>query len=464
MRRALESWRCGARWRPFLLVGFLVAGVLSVCISAEWVERHLGRRGLSSVWKAAMLGVPLPLCSCGVIPVAASMRRHGASRAAVTAFLLSTPQTGVDSIAATYALLGPVFAAFRPIAALISGLLGGVLVLLLGESKQERRRTRSPRPPAPKPVATAIVPGRRCCGPELRPGDAAPRRWRCPAAGRRHRRRHGARWCRKNQLHAYLGGGILSILLLMAAGVPIYVCATASVPIAAGFIHMGASPGAALAFLIAGSATNPATFTTVWKVLGRRTALLYLLTVAAKRRRLRAALGPGFRLACIPPLRSWTPHAHEMTHGGWLSTFWAVALLAVLAFSYFSAWRDRPAGHPSTTSINTTNENPAAAAAVLPEPHCRAQSMTTRPATEHRLGRLRGLGNARFPRLRHPPRQHLQRLPRARRTDGADRHGEGPVRRAAPGRASRGAVRRRRRSPTSSAIMPSRTIPGRCRG
>ena len=134
----MESWRVWCEMAPFLLVGFLVAGVLSVCISAEWVERHLGRRGLSSVWKAAVLGVPLPLCSCGVIPVAASMRRHGASRAAVTAFLLSTPQTGVDSIAATYALLGPVFAAFRPVAALISGLLGGVLVVLLGESKQQR--------------------------------------------------------------------------------------------------------------------------------------------------------------------------------------------------------------------------------------------------------------------------------------------------------------------------------------
>ncbi len=339
-RVALESWRVWCEMAPFLLVGFLVAGVLSVCISAEWVERHLGRRGLSSVWKAAVLGVPLPLCSCGVIPVAASMRRHGASRAAVTAFLLSTPQTGVDSIAATYALLGPVFAAFRPVAALISGLLGGVLVVLAGESKQQRAAEEADPPtcteaccsgdrsrPAPmRALSYGLVTLPRDVGVALLLGVLI--------AGIM------SVLVPPGQLHAYLGGGILSILLLMAAGVPIYVCATASVPIAAGFIHMGASPGAALAFLIAGSVTNPATFTTVWKVLGRRTALLYLFSAAA------SAIGCGLLLDQV---FSWVStaapqldaHAHEMTHGGWLSIFWAAALLAVLAFSYFSAWRDR---------------------------------------------------------------------------------------------------------------------------
>ena len=148
---ALASWQVWCEMAPYLLAGFVVAGVLSIFISADWVERHLGRRGLSSVWKASLLGVPLPLCSCGVIPVAASMRRHGASRAAVTAFLISTPQTGVDSIAATYALLGPVFAVFRPVAALISGMFGGVLVVLLGESKQEQAAEEAAPPPCTEP-------------------------------------------------------------------------------------------------------------------------------------------------------------------------------------------------------------------------------------------------------------------------------------------------------------------------
>ena len=131
----MVSARCA-----YLLFGFLAAGVLSVCISPEFVERHLGGRGFGPVLKAALLGVPLPLCSCGVIPVGASLRRHGASRAAATSFLLSTPQTGMDSIMVTYALLGLIFAIFRPVAALVTGLLGGLLVMLLAQPARRGRR------------------------------------------------------------------------------------------------------------------------------------------------------------------------------------------------------------------------------------------------------------------------------------------------------------------------------------
>ncbi len=123
-------WRLIGQMAPYLLFGFLAAGTLSVLVSPAWVERHLGGRGMGPVFKASLFGIPLPLCSCSVIPLSASIRRHGASRAATTSFLLSTPQTGVDSIVVTYALLGPVFAVFRPVAALLTGLLGGGLVQL----------------------------------------------------------------------------------------------------------------------------------------------------------------------------------------------------------------------------------------------------------------------------------------------------------------------------------------------
>lgn len=328
-----QSWQVAGQMSPYLLFGFLVAGVLSVCISPAWVERHLGRGGWGSVLKAALFGVPLPLCSCGVIPVSASIRQHGASRAATTAFLLSTPQTGVDSIAVTYVLLGPVFAIFRPIAALLTGLVGGGLVQFFGESKgmdaprasasgtftenctvgkHERsipsRALRYGFVTLPRDIGLALLVGILIAGAmaALVPQD---------------------------HLNAYLGGGVLSILLLMAAGVPVYVCATASVPIAAGFLHMGASPGAALAFLIAGPATNAATFTTVWKVLGRRTAVLYLITVAA------SAVACGLLLnwlvpvmgASLPQLGS---HTHAVAASSWLYHAGAIVLLAVLAFSY----------------------------------------------------------------------------------------------------------------------------------
>ena len=109
-----QCWLVILEMAPYLLFGFALAGLMSIWISPEWTERHLGGKGLGPVVKATLLGIPLPLCSCSVIPVVASMRRHGASRAAATSFLLSTPQTGVDSIAVTYALLGPIFAVFRP--------------------------------------------------------------------------------------------------------------------------------------------------------------------------------------------------------------------------------------------------------------------------------------------------------------------------------------------------------------
>ncbi|TFG86391.1 MAG: hypothetical protein E4H18_04430, partial [Hyphomicrobiales bacterium] len=123
-----DFWSVLGQMSPYLLLGFAVAGVLSLLISARTVERHLGGAGFWPVFKAALFGVPLPLCSCGVIPVGASLHRKGASRGATVAFLISTPQTGVDSIMVTFSLLGLTFAVFRPVAALISGLFGGLLV------------------------------------------------------------------------------------------------------------------------------------------------------------------------------------------------------------------------------------------------------------------------------------------------------------------------------------------------
>jgi len=258
-----------------LLVGFGVAGLLSVFISPTWLERHLGGGGLAPVFKASLFGVPLPLCSCGVIPVSASLRQHGASRAATTAFLLSTPQTGVDSIAITWTLLGPLFAFFRPIVALLTGILGGGLVQAIVPDEVtsqtpdfplavDRAESQAPRLVAAFRYATVTLPadiGRALLVGVLLAGAIAT-------------------VVPDGFLAGYLGAGPWSIMLMMAVGIPLYVCATASVPLAVGFIAMGATPGAALAFLVAGPATNAATLTTIRRVLGQRTMLVYLLTVA----------------------------------------------------------------------------------------------------------------------------------------------------------------------------------------
>ncbi|MFZ9011236.1 MAG: permease, partial [Anaerohalosphaeraceae bacterium] len=124
----LDFWHTLSEMSPYLLFGFGIAGLLSVLINAERVEQHLGGGGLKAVFKASLLGVPLPLCSCGVIPVSMSLHKHGASKGATVSFLLSTPQTGVDSILVTYSLMGPIFAIFRPLAAFVTGVFGGCLI------------------------------------------------------------------------------------------------------------------------------------------------------------------------------------------------------------------------------------------------------------------------------------------------------------------------------------------------
>lgn len=340
------SWAVFGAMAPYLLLGFGVAGLLSVLISAEWVERHLGGSGFGQIVKASLFGVPLPLCSCGVIPVAASLRRHGASKGATTAFLLSTPQTGVDSIAVTYGLLGPFLAVVRPIAALVTGLFGGGLVQAFnGNGTVETGGAKTDPDSAscsdaccdddakkdnskiiralhygfvvlPRDIGRALVYGVLISG--LIAAFVAPQ-----------------------ALESYLGGGLLPMLAAMAIGIPLYVCATASTPIALGLIHAGLSPGAALVFLISGPATNSAALTTLWKILGRRAAILYLLTVVV------ASLATGLAVdgligagglpasALVPAASSIAAqdaHAHHEAGASmpWFELVCAIVLLAVL--------------------------------------------------------------------------------------------------------------------------------------
>ncbi len=278
-----EFWAVLTDMAPYLLLGFLVAGALSVLIRPETIERHLGRGRTAPVLKASAFGVPLPLCSCGVIPVSASLRRHGASRAAVTAFLMSTPQTGVDSILVTLSLLGGVFAVYRPIAALVAGFVGGMLVSFFGEGAREAGAE-------PSPVCTD-----ECCDPYAREHKGRLRRALVYGFDTLPRDIGPSLLIGllvaalisvlvpENFFVEYLGGHYyLTLGALMLLGLPVYVCATASIPVAAMLVlQAGATPGAAFAFLVTGPATNAATIATMWKVLGRRSTLIYLGTIAA---------------------------------------------------------------------------------------------------------------------------------------------------------------------------------------
>ena len=319
-----EFWAVLGEMAPYLLFGFLAAGALSVLVPARLVERHLGGGGFWPVVKAAAVGVPMPLCSCGVIPVAASLRRHGAGRGATTAFLIATPQDGVDSILVTLSLLGPVFAIFRPIAALISGLIGGGLVSLLSEPNS------SNAPPAQCQDACCTQTKQSRLRQILSYGfGALPRDIGKPLLAGLAIAALISALVPKNFFAPYLGGGPTAMLVMMLVGVPVYVCATASVPIAAALVlNAGVSPGAALVFLMTGPATNAATIITVWKVMGRRTALIYLGTVAGSALAAGAALDAVFHSQGI----SVKPGMPWMLPGPvkWVS---AAVLLAVLGWA-----------------------------------------------------------------------------------------------------------------------------------
>ncbi len=315
-------WGVLIEMAPYLLLGFFAAGVLSVFISPEFVERHLGGRGLGPIIKAALFGVPLPLCSCGVIPVAASLRRHGASRSATVAFLIATPQDGVDSILVTLSLLGPVYAVFRPIAALVSGLLGGLFVSAVANDE-------------PAHASAAHAYRDECCQPTRKGKIARVFSYAFVALPRDIGRALLAGLVVAALISAivpedffarYVGKGFLSMLVMMALGVPVYVCATASIPIAAALVLKGVvSPGAALVFLMSGPATNAATIATVWKVMGRRTALIYLGTIAV------TALAAGLTLDYIFHVGEFTPAAGmPWMLPGFVKVASAVALLALL--------------------------------------------------------------------------------------------------------------------------------------
>jgi len=322
----VDFWATLAAMSPYLLFGFLVAGLLSVWISPALVRRHLGSPGLVSILKASAFGVPLPLCSCGVIPVSMSLRKSGAGKGATVAFLLSTPQTGIDSILVTYSLMGPIFMVIRPIVALVTGVVGG-----LGVGLFDRGNGRPDG--ADDPVGGGAN--------DTKNADQPQPAWYVRAL------RHGfgtlARDIAKPMLIGVfaaaligalvpddffaetLGTGLGAMLILMVAGIPMYVCATASVPIAVALIAKGVSPGAALVFLMTGPATNAAGFATLWGVLGRRSAMVYLGSVVV------CALGAGL------VVDKWFPDLGLEVQSYWreMSTPWwghvaAVTLLFVL--------------------------------------------------------------------------------------------------------------------------------------
>lgn len=473
MIRGLLSafWSLSEEMAPYLLLGFLAAALLRAFIDESLVRRHLGQRGWIQTIKAAVIGVPLPLCSCGVIPVAASLHRQGGSPGAVTSFTASTPQTGVDSIFATAALLNWPFALIRVVVAFLNGIVAGTLVDRFGgrpakepqndatvptssccandeptiesccggenaeepvvscccnheaeakiestccggaeESPKEEsscccggEKTQDSSPVSAtgeccgghetKEPATScccstdpVIESKSCCceDPEETPVKASC----CAGGGDEHE--ESSCCCgtaesstdrKPNRAERLVAGfrfgfvtlpadigkalliglilaalvsaflpsdlgtstwthGILAYLSTTLIAVPLYVCSTGSIPMAYALVHAGFSPGAALVFLIAGPATNTATVSALWKMIGARSVVIYLATLIV------IAWISGFAIDQLGTKMEFAGgHLHAMESGAWWKTVSAVALYAVLGLSIWKPWKRRPAAH-----------------------------------------------------------------------------------------------------------------------
>ena len=257
---------------PYLLLGFLIAGVLHVFVPQRFYANYLSQNNKFSVVWAALLGVPLPLCSCGVIPTAIGLRNEKASKGAIASFLIATPQTGIDSILATFSLMGLGFAIIRPTAALITGVCGGLLVNRLVKDEgscslegSSQLSSLNSQLKIWRVLKYAYYDMLRDIGLRLLIGliVAALIQVAIP-----------------DEFFLSFGSQpLLQMLAILVIAVPMYICSTGSIPVAAALMMKGLSPGAALVMLMAGPAVNLASILVVHKSMGRRFTSVYLMTI-----------------------------------------------------------------------------------------------------------------------------------------------------------------------------------------
>ena len=324
-------WAIICEMSPYILLGFIIAGVLHVFVEQRTMSRHLSGSSFSSVIKAALFGIPLPLCSCGVLPTAVSLRRQGAGKGATTSFLIATPQTGVDSIAATYSLLGLPFAILRPVAALTGAVFGGAMVNKFDKEDEEQSLncTLADEETKNKPLATKIVAALKyglidmvaSVGPWLVTGliIAALITVLVP-----------------DTLFVGLSRyPLLAMLAVVAVAVPMYVCATGSIPIAMSLMVKGLSPGIAFVLLMAGPAANFASLMILSRTQGRKATIIYVASVVV------TAIAFGLIIDTFMPASWFLPAssvaAVDACHVtiGWFPTACSILLLALLCYTFF---------------------------------------------------------------------------------------------------------------------------------
>lgn len=347
---------------PYILLGFILAGMLHVFIRPDTMSRHLAGHGWRPVVKAALLGIPLPLCSCGVLPTAVALRRQGASKGASTSFLIATPQTGVDSIAATYALLGLPFAIVRPIAALVGSVAGGMAV----DRSDKDGENDTPQ------NASATACSDDCCRSAAEaeaPHGFINKMWAAAKYGLTDMVASVGKWlviglvvaavitvAVPDSLFLSLAEyPLLAMLVMVAVAVPMYVCATGSIPIAMSLMLKGLTPGVGFVLLMAGPAANFASVMVLRKSLGRRATAVYVLSVVV------TAILFGLLIDYMLPAQWFaiggsagaTAHCH--VEWPWFPTLCSALLVALLIRAFVAGAAERRRFRKKSDNTSTTD-------------------------------------------------------------------------------------------------------------
>ena len=327
-----EMWSLCVEMAPFLLLGMFVSGLISVFIDSSIIYRHIGSKNLISILKSTLFGIPLPLCSCGVIPVAATLRESGASKGSTVSFLVSTPQTGVDSIFLTYGMLGPIFALFRPMAALFSGVFSGIVINKIDDDQHHHLSNENLEKKDNQPLGQRIISGMRYVFISLPSDIFVPLFQGLVVAAAI------AVVIPPDFIASHFASNTyIQFLMMLIISIPIYVCATASIPIAVALMAKGVSPGAAFVFLMAGPATNASSIAVIKNILGKKTLFLYLSLIAF------TAIVFGLLLdiflsnspSTIPEL------IHQHNHGGTFGISMAILFLLIMGNAYLQNFLSR---------------------------------------------------------------------------------------------------------------------------
>lgn len=362
-------WVILCEMAPYILLGFLIAGLLHEFVRPSTMSRHLAGKGWKPVVKAALFGIPLPLCSCGVLPTAVSLRRRGASRGATTSFLIATPQTGVDSIAATYSLLGLPMAIIRPIAALTGAAFGGMAVSRFTDGKEEKEESGA--------EGLALMDDD-----EPTQGGLLRRLGAAVKYGMVDMVASVGKWLVigllvagvitvfvPDQLFVSLNRyPILAMLAVVAVAVPMYVCATGSIPIAMSLMMKGLSPGIAFVLLMAGPAANFASIIILSRTQGRRATAIYVASVVV------TAILFGLLIDYTMPASWFATTGPVVTtnachfHAGWFDIVCSSLLGVLLLYTAISSKYNNHHNHLHLNTMNTTEYKVAGMACA----HCKA--------------------------------------------------------------------------------------------